>query len=1406
MICLKIKKGYLAAALLPSLFIFFVVVSIFISGSERKDVSAASACDFNNVTSNQIILPESCTIDNGGAPYAFEGPNVNNDLVIGLGKVLTIGANTSLVLRQGQKIYVTGGQIIVNKNQDGVSSGANNNGAILRGALYLPDSDADGHPDSVNYAYSPVDTSPSITIGETSYIAATAEVINQETGVVNLDCAPEDPLVFEKTNCVMGEKIYTSISTSTCGADIANRLTVTKQWTRAVVTPAACGGTPCTAESGTDIDQTATCGGCTAGATQYNYCGTGACARSQLVTCTSGGEWPTTCTAGTAGAETCNGIDDNCDGIKDNGISNRTRYYTGTNTCGNYCLNESQSCVEGGSGTWTGTYTGLSCTASTRTGYQNASPCNTDCVGESQTCLSGGWSGTYTNASCAKQNLQTWYRDADSDGYGDASNVQYDCSQPSGYVSNSNDCNDANFNVKNTSSRTRYAASSVGCGTACSSELQTCSNGTWSGTYSLSDCTAHTRTRYQDAAPCGGTCVSETQTCQTSGYFDGTYTNSSCSVTTPTTYYYDKDNDNLALPTQASSTTACSDPEYYAVLKTDCNDNNAAVLNTKTRVSNVVLTVACGTACTTETQTCTEGDWGGAVWVGSCTASTRTKYKDSAMCDSACLSETQTCQTNGQFNGTYTNDSCTYGGASANYYLDNDGDGYGTPNTVQFTCFKPSGYVANSNDCDDNNASITTSSSTTKYKASAVTCGTACQSETRSCSNGVWSGTYTADSCTPATRTRYQYASTCGGSCTSQIQTCQIGGSFDGTYTNDSCSVTTPTTYYYDADNDNEALPSQSSTTSACSDPDYYASSKKDCDDTNLSITTSSSRTMYAASSVGCSSSCSSQSQTCSNGTWSGGTYAYSSCSATTCGSGTYCNSGTCTTCPAGSYCVNGVKTACAAGTYTSTTGQTSCTSCAAGTYNTGTGNTSCTTCQAGYYCTGGTNKTACPTGTYRSSTGGTALASCTSCAAGTYNTGTANTSSCSTCLAGYACAGGNNVTQCGDGYMSDAGASSCTGCLAGAYCPNSASVDYIPCGGNERYCPALSKTWTDVSAGYYSTGGTYATRTGQSICPIGSYCANGVKYACGGGTYSSTTGNSYCTACAAGTYNTGTGNTSCTACPAGTYNTGTSNTSCTDCPTGTYSTGTGNSSCTTCEEGKYNTGTKNTVACSLTCPAGYQCPNGVKSDCACGTYSASGSISCSTTAEGQYSYKNSGSPSNCSAGYYSSSGSCSCAACASGYTSAAGASSCFTCNAGYYYNGSACSAVGKGYYSPANQVARYQCGAGRYGNTTTNSASTCNGACKAGYYCPAGSTSATENYCTIGYYCPSGVGAPLNCGCNAYTDSGGQPTCKSITTWTKWKQYSYSYTLLDCLNPPLAAIAQMTNPDHCTCYGTSGN
>lgn len=98
----------------------------------------------------------------------------------------------------------------------------------------------------------------------------------------------------------------------------------------------------------------------------------------------------------------------------------------------------------------------------------------------------------------------------------------------------------------------------------------------------------------------------------------------------------------------------------------------------------------------------------------------------------------------------------------------------------------------------------------------------------------------------------------------------------------------------------------------------------------------------------------------------------------------------------------------------------------------------------------------------------------------------------CSVMGSNYTCAGGTscpklNSVTCSAGYYLKANATSCS-----------------PCGGNNYYCKggtfnvsSSAQGRNTVSSGYYSTGGTSTTRTGQSQCTGATYCSGGVQNSC---------------------------------------------------------------------------------------------------------------------------------------------------------------------------------------------------------------------------------------------------------------------------------------------------------------------
>ncbi len=225
--------------------------------------------------------------------------------------------------------------------------------------------------------------------------------------------------------------------------------------------------------------------------------------------------------------------------------------------------------------------------------------------------------------------------------------------------------------------------------------------------------------------------------------------------------------------------------------------------------------------------------------------------------------------------------------------------------------------------------------------------------------------------------------------------------------------------------------------------------------------------------------------------------------------------------------------------------------------------------------------------------------------------------------------------------------------------------------------------------------------------------------------------------------------------CPAGKYS-GLGQKECLSyCRAGTYKIA---SACNSCPAGKYNPGRSGGAAAysyCLSCPAGYYCAGGpmyydnVQAiTCVAGKYSADGAISCS----------------NCAAGTYNSEkAQTSCAPCTSGSYSTIGALSCVytstSCPVGTFAIApSSCSACPTGKFNPSTGASSglmcFECDAGTFGATTGLSSASCTGTCSAGFYCPAGSSSATQNVCLAGTWSSPGAASCIPCAAGRFSAS----------------------------------------------------
>lgn len=159
----------------------------------------------------------------------------------------------------------------------------------------------------------------------------------------------------------------------------------------------------------------------------------------------------------------------------------------------------------------------------------------------------------------------------------------------------------------------------------------------------------------------------------------------------------------------------------------------SSVANGSSATAYQASSVSYGNSCVSETRTCTNGSLSGSYLYTSCTVADASScvtpwyatLKDGEMVTAysassvgygeTCASETRTCS-NGTLSGSYTKSSCEASDA-ADCYLSSLG-------------------------------TIPHDSSITAYSASSVDYGASCSSETRSCADGVLSGSYTNLSCT----------------------------------------------------------------------------------------------------------------------------------------------------------------------------------------------------------------------------------------------------------------------------------------------------------------------------------------------------------------------------------------------------------------------------------------------------------------------------------------------------------------------------------------------------------------------------------------------------------------------------------------------------------------------------------
>jgi hypothetical protein len=413
-------------------------------------------------------------------------------------------------------------------------------------------------------------------------------------------------------------------------------------------------------------------------------------------------------------SEQCNGLDDDCDGVVDNGVLGV--FYADADGDG---FGDPGAATEACAEPEGHVANGTDCADDDSTVFPGAPErCNEvddDCNGEVDEGVT-----------------EVWYADVDGDSYGDPAAPIEDCDPGDGFVADATDCDDAD------------GAIFPGAEEVCNEADDDCDGETDEGVtttyyvdvdgdgYGVLDSTTEACSEPSGYAATSGDCddgepavnPGATELCNEvdddcDGLIDDA--DSSVDLSTGAVFYTDADGDGYGDP--GATVAACVLPSGAVVDNTDCDDGAAAVNPGATEVCNGIdddcdaavddadSSVDLSTGAVYYTDGDSDGYGDAASSTQACAQPTGT-VSDATDCDdgSAAVNPGATEVCNG------IDDDCDAAIDDADssldsttataWYTDGDGDGYGDVASVTTTCAQPTGTVSDATDCDDSAAAV----------------------------------------------------------------------------------------------------------------------------------------------------------------------------------------------------------------------------------------------------------------------------------------------------------------------------------------------------------------------------------------------------------------------------------------------------------------------------------------------------------------------------------------------------------------------------------------------------------------------------------------------------------------------------------------------------------------------------